>query len=150
MGFVSDCSSSASNTSVFLLALTAAAWNTTFGVLQEFWWFYLVPPLLSVFHLSVSIYLSLSLTHTHSPSTIYFNYIAWNCHFHPSKKYMKPYLFHLTGSASCCIYELDSMTHWGRPPRLLTTRLYCLVSALSGLRKETNILDSEIYYTSCV
>ena len=146
MGFASDCSNSASNTSVFLLALMAAAWNTTHGVLQEFWWFYLVPSMLSLFHLSVS--LSLSLTHTiHNIFELYSMELPLS-----SLKVVHEtpiYVFHLTGSASFCIYELDSMTHWGRPPRLLTTRLYCLVSLLPGLRKESILLDNKMYYYSC-
>jgi hypothetical protein len=42
------------------------------------------------------------------------------------------------------------MTHWGRLPRLLTTRSNSLVSLLPGLRKETNLLHSKIYHYLCV
>ena len=151
MGFTSDCSSPASNTSVFLLALMATAWITTCRVLQEFWWFYLVPSLLSLFHLSVSISFSLSLSHIHTPSTIYLNCIAWNCHFHPSNWYKKPYIyiyiffFFSRYWFSLLLYlriglhdPLKSIT------LLLTTRTYCLISVVPGLNKETNLLDRKM------
>jgi hypothetical protein len=88
MGFASNCSSSASNTSVFLLALMATTWITTFWVLQEFWWFYLAPSLLYLFHRYVSVSPSLSgthtntqthlsVTHTHTHTQTYYPQYKW-------------------------------------------------------------------------